>query len=90
MKSILQIATLIVLAVNAASAMTLYWTTQSPGQDAAGRDMATGFLGLTIVAMIAALLLLLASYWTTSWWPAITALIVALLPLVPIILPALT
>jgi hypothetical protein len=89
MKALLQIATLVALAVNVASALMLYWTSQSPGQDAAGRGMADGFLILTVAAMIVSALLLLASYWTTSLWQVLLALIIALVPLIPVVLPAL-
>jgi hypothetical protein len=89
MKTLLQIATLVALAVNVASALMLYWSSQSPGQDAAGRGMADGFLIMTVAAMIVAALFLLASYWTSSLWPALLALIIALVPLIPVLLPAL-
>jgi peptidoglycan biosynthesis protein MviN/MurJ (putative lipid II flippase) len=88
-KTLLQVATLVALAINVASTLMLYWTTQSPGQDAAGRGMANGFLIMTVAAMIAAAALLLASYWTTSWWPALLALVIAIVPLIPVVLPAL-
>jgi hypothetical protein len=89
MKGLLQIATLVALAVNVASALMLYWSAQSPGQDAAGRGMADGFLVMTVAAMIVSALLLLASYWTTSSWQALLALVIAVVPLIPVVLPAL-
>ena len=89
MKALLQIAALIALGIDAAQAVMLYWTIQSPGQDGAGRGMASGFLMMIIVAMMAAALLLAGSYWRGSGWAAATSLIVALAPLVPIVLPAL-
>jgi hypothetical protein len=89
MRALLQIATLVALAVNVASALMLYWTSQSPGQDAAGRGIADGFLIMTVAAMIVSALLLLASYWTTSLWQVLLALIIALVPLIPVVLPAL-
>jgi hypothetical protein len=89
MKALLQIATIVTLTVDVASAVMLFWTAQSPGQDAAGRGMANGFLGLTVVAMTIAALLLLGSYWTTSWWPVLLALVISIVPLVPVVLPAL-
>jgi hypothetical protein len=89
MKALLQIATLVALAVNVASALMLYWTAQSPAQDAAGRGMADGFWIITVAAIIVAAVLLLVSTWTTSWWPALLALVIAIAPLIPIVLPAL-
>lgn len=89
MRALLQIATLVALAVNAASALMLYWTSQSVGQDAAGRGMASGFLVMTVAAMVVAALLLLASYWSSSSWPALLALVIAIVPLIPVVLPAL-
>jgi hypothetical protein len=89
MKGLLQIATLVALAVNVASALMLYWSAQSPGQDAAGRGLADGFLVMTVAAMIVSALLLLASYWTTSSWQALLALVIAVVPLIPVVLPAL-
>lgn len=89
MKFLLQIAALLVLAVDVASAVMLYWTSQSPIQDAGGRGMANGFLIMTIGATLAAGAALFASYWSNSTWLALVALILAVLPAIPVILPAL-
>ncbi len=89
MRVLLQIATLVALAVDVASAVMLYWTTQAAVQDAAGHGMANGFLIMTIGAMLAALAVLAASYWSNSTWLALVALIIAVVPAIPVILPAL-
>lgn len=89
MRALLQIATLIALAVDIASTILLYWTTQSAGQDAAGGGMASGLLVFALAVTAAAFLLLLVSYWRSSTGTAWLALIVALVPSVPIVLPAL-
>ena len=89
MKVILQIVTLLVLAIDVASAVMLYWTLDSPGQDAAGRGMASGFLIMTLATMAASVLLLLFSYWSNSAWPVLLALIIAIVPLFPVVLPQL-
>jgi len=89
MKTALQIATLVALAVDVASAIMFYWTAQSPGQDAAGRGMANGFLGMTVAAMVTSVVLLAFSYWRGSGWAALAALVIAAAPLVPVVLPTL-
>lgn len=89
MRALLQLATLLALAVDVASVVMLYWTTESGAQDAAGQGMAGGLLWLAIAATAAAFLLLLVSYWRGSTGTALLALVVALMPSAPIVLPAL-
>jgi hypothetical protein len=89
MNTVFRILTLMALAVDVASAVLLYWDAEAAIQDAAGRGMAYGFLGLTAAAMAAAILLLLASYWSHARWPAVAAFVIALVPLVPVVLPQL-
>lgn len=86
---LLQVGTLIALAIDVASIVMLYWTTQSGTQDAAGQGMAGGLLWLAIAATAAAFLLLLVSYWRGSTGTALLALVVALMPSAPIVLPVL-
>ena len=86
---LLQIATIILLALNAANSAMLLWTAQSPQQDAAGRGMANGFAGMSITAIVVAAALLGMSYWLNAGWPAVIALLIAILPLVVTVLPVL-
>jgi len=89
MKALLQIAALLVLAVDVASAMMLYWTTESHAQDAAGRGMAEGLFGVTVAAIVISGLALLLSYGSPSRWPAIAALVIAAAAAIPLVLPML-
>ena len=86
---LLQIATIVLIAINAVIAAMLLWTAQSPQQDAAGRGMASGFAGVTITAVIVAAALLGISFWLKASWPAALALIIVILPLVITVLPVL-
>ena len=85
----LQIAVVVALVLNAGNAALLLATAQSPQQDAAGRGMANGFAGMTITAIVVAGALLALGYWLDASWPAILALIIALLPLLFTVLPVL-
>jgi hypothetical protein len=86
---LLQVITVLLIGLNLVAAAMLVRTAQLPGQDAAGRGMAQGFAGMTIAAIVAAAVLLALSHWLQATWPAVVALIVALLPLVFTLLPVL-
>jgi len=88
-KALLQVLTLIALAIDVASAVMLYWTAQSPEQDASGAGMAEGLLGVTVVAIAISILALLFSLSSRSQWPAAAALVIAVIAMIPIVLPAL-
>lgn len=85
---LLQIAALIALALNGASAVLLIGTVFSV-QAADGRAMAQAFAGLTVAAFAAAAALLGLSFWLRTDWPAGVSIFVALAPLVVTVLPVL-
>lgn len=85
----LQIATIVLLALNGANSTMLLWTAQSPQQDAAGRGMANGFAGMSIAAIVVAAALLGLSYWLDASWPAAIALVITAIPLLITVLPVL-
>ncbi len=89
MRTLLQLATLIALAGDVASTILLYWSAEAAAQDAAGRGMAGGLMWLALAATAAAFLLLLISYWRGSTGTALLALAIAIVPLIPIVLPTL-
>jgi hypothetical protein len=89
MRALIQLATWAALAVDVASIVMLYWSAESAAMDAAGSGMASGLLWLAVAAAVAAFLLLLVSYWRRSAGVALLALIIALVPAVPIVLPTL-
>lgn len=89
MKALLQIAAWLLLAVDVASAVMLHWTADSPAQDAAGRGMAEGLLGVTVGAIVVSALILIASYWSPSRLPALAALVIAAAAAIRLVLPAL-
>jgi hypothetical protein len=86
---VLQIITIVLIGIDIVAAAMLYRTALLPGQDAAGRGMANGFAGMTVAVIIAAALLLALSQYLQASWPAVIALIVALIPLAFTVLPAL-
>jgi hypothetical protein len=90
MRGLLQLVTLVVLAVDAASIVLLYWSSDAAGQDAAGSGMAGGLMWVAIAAAAIGAVLLLVSYARRSAGIAFVALLVAVIPAVPIVLPALT
>lgn len=83
------IVLLVVLALDAISAVLLVMTAQSPQQDAAGRGMAQGFAGLTVTIIVASLALWGVGAWLGLRWLVWLAVVVALVPAIITILPAL-
>ena len=85
---LLQIAALVALALNGASAVLLIGTVFSV-QAADDRAMAQAFAGVTAAAFVAGAALLGLSFWLRTGWPAGVSILVALAPLVVTVLPVL-
>lgn len=89
MPTTIQIVTMLALAIDAFLALMLFATVESPAQDAAGKGMAQGFFVMMLIALGIAVALLGLGMWTGWSWPIWIALIIAALPMVPVLLPVL-